>query len=356
VNGTTILLTFDSADQAGRRVAGIATAARIAREAAEAGFDAAWLALPPGRALDAAAEADVRRLAGGMPVRIVAAGASVGAALRLPADRLVPAAVLREMAGGAPLPADAGFLRLDGPRASAELLRSTGKAGDGPVSRRLNRPVSRAMSALLLRVPGIRPLHATLGTVLLAVLMFAAFVLGGHPGLIAGALLFQAASVFDGVDGELARATFRTSRAGALLDSVVDVATNLLFVAGLAFNLSASGNAQALPVAGWGFVLFVLGLAAIAWRSARATGPFSLDAVKHDYRRRFSGRLVPRLIDAATIVSSRDFFALLFALLILAGLPMAALYLFAAAATVWILFVGASLRLGPKPGVAVPSA
>ena len=356
MKGRSALVAFDSAALAGRRIAGVAAAARIVREIAEAGFDAAWLSLPSDQDLDAAAGADVRRLAGTMPVRMVAADAPLGTALRLPADRLVPAAVLREMAGGAPLPADAGLLRLDGPRASTTLLRTTGKAGDGPVSRWLNRPVSRALSALLLRVPGIRPLHATLGTALLAVLMFAALVLGGQLGLIAGALLFQAASIFDGVDGELARATFRTSRAGALLDSVIDVATNLLFVSGLAINLWASGSEQALPVAGWGFVLFVLGLAAIAWRSARATGPFSLDLVKHDYRGRFSGRLVARLIETATIVSSRDFFALLFALLILAGLPMAVLYLFAAAATAWILFVGASLRLGLKPGLVAPSA
>jgi 1L-myo-inositol 1-phosphate cytidylyltransferase / CDP-L-myo-inositol myo-inositolphosphotransferase len=356
VKGRSALVAFESGALAGRRIAGVAAAARIVREIAEAGFDAAWLALPPGQDLDAAAGADVRRLAGTMPVRIVAADAPVGATLRLPADRLVTAAVLREMAGGAPLPDDAGLLRLDGPRASATLLRSTGKAGDGPVSRWLNRPLSRALSALLLRVPGIRPLHATLGTALLAGLMFAALVLGGQLGLIAGALLFQAASIFDGVDGELARATFRASRAGALLDSVVDATTNLLFVAGLAFNLAASGNEQALPVAGWGFVLFVLGLVAITWRSARAAGPFSLDAVKHDYRGRFSGRLVARLIETATVVSSRDFFALLFALLILAGVPMAVLYVFAAAATIWILFVCASLRLGPKPEVVFPSA
>jgi len=352
VNGMTVLVTFDSAGDGSRRIAGVAAAARIVREAAEAGCDAAWLALPAGQPLAAAAMADVRRLAGGMPVRIVADEEPAGAALRLPGDRLIPASAIREMAAGAPVPAGAGIVRLDDPRASAELLRRTGKAGDGPVSRWLNRPVSRRLSALLLRVPGIRPLHATAGTALLAAAMFGALAFGGGPGLVAGALLFQAASIFDGVDGELARATFRASRAGALLDSIVDVATNLLFVAGLAFNLWAGGSDQALPVAGWGFVLFVLGLGAIAWRSARAAGPFSLDAVKHDYGQRFPGRLIPRLIDAATIVSSRDFFALLFALLILAGLPTAVLYIFAAAATVWILFVIGALALPARSPLA----
>jgi CDP-L-myo-inositol myo-inositolphosphotransferase len=174
--------------------------------------------------------------------------------------------------------------------------------------------------------------------------MFAALALGGEAGLLAGGLLFHAASVFDGVDGEIARATFRSSNAGAALDSAVDVGTNLLFVIGVTLNLGARSD-LAFLLAGWGFTLFVLGLAAIAWRASRAAGPFSLDLVKHFYRRRFAGRLIPWLIEAMTIVSSRDFFALLFALLILAGLPMAVLYLFAAAATVWILFVLGSIRM-----------
>ena len=48
-----------------------------------------------------------------------------------------------------------------------------------------------------------------------------------------------------------------------------------------------------------------------------------------------------------TIVSSRDFFAMLFAGLILAGVPMAVLYVFAAAASVWILFVLGLIRMAP---------
>ena len=69
-------------------------------------------------------------------------------------------------------------------------------------------------------------------TRLLALAMLPVLLLGGETGLILGGILFQAASVLDGVDGEMARATFRTSPSGATLDSAVDIATNLLFVAG----------------------------------------------------------------------------------------------------------------------------
>ncbi len=336
------IVRFARAGEAGRRVAGVAAAARIVRELAEAGLAEAWLALPAGDALDAGAAADVRRLAGPLEVRV--ASGDLPAAIegredvrRLAGNRLVAAQALRGGGGGE-------ALALDRRGASAAIMRATGKAGDGPVSRRLNRPVSRLMSRLLLHVPGIRPLHATFGTALLALSMFASLAFGGEAGLLAGGLLFHAASVFDGVDGEIARATFRSSHAGAVLDSAVDVGTNLLFIIGVTLNLGERSD-LAFLLAGWGFALFVVGLAAIAWRASRAAGPFSLDMVKHFYRRRFSGRLLPWLIEALTIVSSRDFFALLFAMLILAGLPMAVLYLFAAAATVWILFVLASMRL-----------
>mgnify|MGYP006172170333 FL=1 len=91
----------------------------------------------------------------------------------------------------------------------------------------------------------------------------------------------------------------------------------------------------------------------IAWRSSRAEGPFSLDLVKRDYRHRFAGRLVPRLIRLATIVSSRDFYALLFLLLVAAGWAAGVLYVFAAAATIWIWFVAGSAR--PAAGDALAS-
>ena len=64
------------------------------------------------------------------------------------------------------------------------------------------------------------------------------FVPGGEAGLVLGGLLFHAASVLDGVDGEMARATLRTSPSGATLDSAVDLATNFLFLAGITVHLA----------------------------------------------------------------------------------------------------------------------
>jgi CDP-L-myo-inositol myo-inositolphosphotransferase len=297
--------------EADRRVAGVAAAARIARDLASRGAARLVAALPEGRLAPATLD-DLARLCPDLAVETTA--------------RNGPASV-------------------DAPRLDERaILRATAKASDGPVARHFNRPISRRLSALLLRFPSVRPLHATIGTAVLATAMFAALVAGGPAGLIAGGILFHLASVFDGVDGEIARATFRTSRLGAFLDSVVDMATNLLFVIGVTVNLSAR-SAQALTVGGWGLLVFAAGLTAVGLTAARADRPFSMDLVKERYRERFRGSGFDRLMVFLTVVSSRDFFAFLFTILIIAGRPMAVLHIFAGAATIWILFVIGALAV-----------
>ena len=342
----TALVSFESGDSASRRVAGVAAAARIVRELSKAGFEEARLLLPAGSRLSEAAAADVDRLAGSMRIATCTGGPEAGrgeAVFRLPGDRLIPARLLAGPEAGEALD-DSDIIRLDSPGASAEILRRSGKAGDGPVSRRINRPISRRISAVLLHMPGIRPNHVTIGTGLLGACMFAAMIWGGPTGLIAGALLFQAASILDGVDGEMARSTFRCSQRGSVLDTAIDVATNLLFIVGLAVNLIESGYRHAFPFAAWGFTMFALGLAMIAWRSWRTGGPFSLDLVKYDYLDRLPGRFLPGLLKFFTIITGRDFYALAATLWILVGLPMVILYSFAPVTTGWILVVMAGGR------------
>ena len=336
----TAIVTFASGAAASRRVAGVAAAARIVRELAEAGFARAWLVLPSGDRLSEAAAADVRRLAGALDARETHDAPAEPDAVHVPGDRLIAAADIGKASDG---------LRLDAPGADRAILRATGKRSDGPVSRSLNRPISRAMSALLLQIPGLRPIHATIGTVVIALAMFAALVAGGPSGLIVGGLLFHAASVFDGVDGEVARATFRTSSLGASLDSIVDVGTNIFFILGVTFNLGGQGVDLAYVLGGLGIGLFAFGLAVISWRGRRKTGHFHLEGVKIDYGR-VSGRFVPALLRVLTMVSSRDFFALLFAVLIVTGSPIGVLVVFAAAAIVWTPFVLGSGRMARPAG------
>ena len=329
---------FGSAGAADRRVAGVSAPGRVVRELATAGYAEAWIDLPPGQRLAAATQADLARLADAMAVR---AGPPPGGAAidRFPGTWLIAAADIPGFLAGKACP----FVRLDGASAGAEILRGTGKTNDGIVSRWLNRPISQRLSALFLRAPGMRPIHATVGTALIAMAMFAALIGGGRWGLIAGALLFHAASVFDGVDGEIARATFRTSRQGAALDSAIDMATNVAAMLGLAINLALAGQPEALALVGWALAWFLLGMALIGWRSLRRSGTLTFDGVKDAYNERITGPLAARAMNLAKLGTSRDFCAVVYLVLVLAGIPIAGLYLFAVVTPVWFLFVAGAL-------------
>jgi CDP-L-myo-inositol myo-inositolphosphotransferase len=337
----TAVVEFGSAHEADRRIAGVCAAARIVRELSEAGFSAAWLAIPADQPIDDAAKNDIFRLAGSLAVRFGEPAATAEVA-RLPGNRLVPASAVQGYLRG-DSEARERAIALDHADAEREILRRTGKATDGIVSRWLNRPISRQVSALLLRFPGIRPIHASFGTALLAVAMFAVLVTGTRTGLIAGALLFQAASIFDGVDGEIARATFRTTRKGAALDSAIDMVTNVAAMVGMAINLARRGEPDALPLVAWALGFFLLGLVLIGRRSLRQSGTISFDGVKHEYRGRGGGLLARRLMALATMGTSRDFCALVYLVLVLAGVPIFGLYLFAVVTPVWMLFVAKAL-------------
>lgn len=305
---------FASASEANRRIAGVAAAARAVRALAQAGAGEIRLGIKDAAPLDRATLADIERVRGASAVRI--AGDAESAAL--------PQA--------APLSAWA-------------IVRATGKPGDGIVSRWINRPVSQRITWLVLFFPGARPVHATAATALIALAMFAALLLGGTAGLVVGGLLFQAASVIDGVDGEMARATFRASHAGAALDSGVDLATNLLFVIGITIALALRDGPFIAWVGGWGLGLFALGAALIGRATRRRGVPLGFDLVKEHIAGRSASPLAAVLARAATIVTSRDFFALLFMALILAGLGTAIPYIFAAAATIWLPFVVVAVRV-----------
>jgi len=109
-----------------------------------------------------------------------------------------------------------------------------------------------------------------------------------------------------------------------------------------------SEGREAVLVGGWGFLILAFGLILMSRLAAREDGPFNLDLLKHRYRRQFSAPIASWLISLGAIITGRDVFALVFALLIVAGAPMAATYLFAVAATVWFLFVAAA-TFPPRP-------
>lgn len=315
------IVTFDSAAQADRRVAGVSAAARIVRSLGEGGTGRIWLALPGGR-LGAATLDDLERLAPGTAVEVVERD-------ELPAlgtdHTIVPAMV---------------------PKAS-EILKATARPGDGLVSRWLNRPISQRISAIVLLIPAARPVYVTVFNALVALAMvIVMFVPGGETGLLLGGILFQAASVLDGVDGEMARATFRSSASGAALDSAVDMATNLLFLVGITANLALRDGDEIGWIGGWAILLLVVGATLIARRTRAGGEPLNFNLLKRSGRIRGPFDLVFWFIQT---LSSRDCFAFLYMVLIIAGLERTALWIFASVATIWFPYLLISLWTGSRP-------
>ena len=155
-----MLVTFASVGEAGRPVAGVATAAQIVHTLALAGHDRIWLAVPGGGPLTERAEEDLRRLSNGTTVDVVEGNAPGEARIERKAVE--------------------GLEVIAAPR-----LTSRDPQGDRQGERRPGLQVAQPaglaayLRAAVVSLPGIRPVHATIGTVLLAVAMFAALLLGG---------------------------------------------------------------------------------------------------------------------------------------------------------------------------------
>lgn len=142
----------------------------------------------------------------------------------------------------------------DVPRARREVLAGAVRITDGVVARHLNRPISLRITERLLSRP-VKPWQvsvASFATTLAAGLSFAI----GHA--TTGGLLAQAASVLDGVDGELARVRYQDSAFGGLYDALLDRVGEAAVIGGMTAYAWAMG-AGALAVA--------LGFAALAGNS-----------------------------------------------------------------------------------------
>jgi phosphatidylglycerophosphate synthase len=300
---------FASAADADRRLAGVAAAARAVKLLADRGARDIALLIADGVPLASATGADIARL-------------------------LADANVEVTKGEGPALPLPSGW----------QIVRATGKPGDGLVSRWLNRPVSQRISWALLHIPALRPIHVTIVNALLAPLMLGVLALGGHGGLIAGGILFHLASVLDGVDGEIARATFRTTTRGATIDSAVDMATNFTFLLGFTINLWQRDGAAIGLLGLWSIAAMLIGNYLIARRARAGGAPLGYDLLKRSGRIRGPVDLIYWIVQT---LSSRDCFAFLFMALILVGIEWVALFIFAGVAAIWLPYV--LITLLPRP-------
>ncbi|MET1125226.1 MAG: bifunctional L-myo-inositol-1-phosphate cytidylyltransferase/CDP-L-myo-inositol myo-inositolphosphotransferase [Archaeoglobaceae archaeon] len=102
--------------------------------------------------------------------------------------------------------------------------------GDGFVSRHLNRKISTRISALL--VNRVTPNQMTLLSFLIGTLS----ALAAFFNAAVGGVIYQLSSIIDGCDGEIARASLRSSRVGGYVDSVLDRVVDFAFLLALALR------------------------------------------------------------------------------------------------------------------------
>ncbi len=139
-------------------------------------------------------------------------------------------------------------------------------AGDGFISRNLNRKISTRISPYL--VEKFTPNQVTLYTFLLG--LFSAFVAYFSPAL--GGILLQISSVLDGLDGEIARARMQTTKFGAWLDSLLDRYVDFAFLTALTFHMKPSWSF--MP---WVF-LALFGTLMVSYSTERYKGAYCEDA------------------------------------------------------------------------------
>jgi phosphatidylglycerophosphate synthase/choline kinase len=144
------------------------------------------------------------------------------------------------------------------------LLDAAVKSSDGFFTTHFVSPYSRHIARFAAR-RGWTPNAVTLASLAIGVAATAAFATGSRAGLIAGAILLQAAFTVDCVDGQLARYTRNFSRLGAWMDSIFDRTKEYLVYAGLAIG----------SVHGLGDDVWTLAACALALQTARHMLDFS---------------------------------------------------------------------------------
>lgn len=206
-------------------------------------------------------------------------------------------------------------------RAEWIILRRTEKETDGWVSRNCNRPISRVISFALLRL-GLTASHASFLTLMLGLATAIVAAEPGYVALVFTGVLFQLASIFDGVDGEMARATLTESEAGARLDTIVDQITYIACFGGVTIGwVRQAGELSAL----WWTLLVGAALVLSLARGGRFVAKHSHNAsfvcIDRAVRRaaRDTGRATLQLAAAAFTLLRRDVFAMIFFFVSLTG-------------------------------------
>jgi 1L-myo-inositol 1-phosphate cytidylyltransferase / CDP-L-myo-inositol myo-inositolphosphotransferase len=211
------------------------------------------------------------------------------------------------------------------------------KPQDGFVSRFLNRPISRWITSFLLKFP-VHPNGWTISIFVLPLIAGAFLMRGDYASVVIGAAIFQAFSILDGCDGEIARAKNLESNFGERLDNFCDFLASLIYV--LALGLGLHHSVEGIICASF--------IAANEWLLRGGKGKMSFASsmlhesfyVRHHGMIGHSGLLIlgERFVWWVFQLTKRDMAVFVFLMLALLGLANWVLHL-------WTIVAGATLVL-----------
>ena len=150
------------------------------------------------------------------------------------------------------------------------LLNSAVKANDGFFTTFFVSPYSKYIARWAAR-RGWTPNGVSTLSLAVGVVAAAAFATGERWGMIAGAVLLQAAFTLDCVDGQLARYTRTFTKLGAWLDSIFDRSKEYAVYAGLALGAARAGDD-----------VWLLAGVALALQTARHAADFTFNAARDE--------------------------------------------------------------------------
>lgn len=198
---------------------------------------------------------------------------------------------------------------------------------DGFTAYHLNRPISLSISWLLVHTP-IRPNHVTAFDILLGI--FAGYLMarGDWTTLALGALLMQLVSIFDGIDGELARVKLLMSPWGERFDSMGDDVIKMATLVGLGVSSFKMFGHEAILWATWTGVGCSLAMMAAWYVELARQGTGTLNGAKWWFEE--EGRednFMQRVYTVWSYLLKRDTYTLILMLIAAINLPHVALAL-----------------------------
>lgn len=214
---------------------------------------------------------------------------------------------------------------IDTPEAFAEgerkLLAGVRKATDGPIARTINRPLSVALSRRLVRTP-VTPNQLSVINLAIGLGAAACAALGNYGGFLVGGILFQLASILDGVDGEVAKLTFQSSPRGEWIDTACDQVSYVAFLLGLAIGVYRADLPPIYFQVGLlGVISGILSLASISLFLTRQKGSGSALSIRYSYQE--GTGLGSRVMRVVQYLGKRDMLAfLVFVLAVVGQLPL----------------------------------